>query len=55
MLEYHSIAKIVKTAEDLGKRISVIVLEDQAETMGLPREKLYAQMKYNLEVMRRSA
>jgi L-serine dehydratase len=55
MLEYHSIARIVKTAEECGKKISEIVIEDQAETMGLPRQTLYEQMRRNLEVMRRSA
>jgi L-serine dehydratase len=55
MLEYHSIARLAKQAADAGKRISDLVLADQAELMELPPEKVFRIMKDNLEVMRRSA
>jgi L-serine dehydratase len=55
MLEYHSIGLLAETALKAGKNISDIVLEDQAETMELPKETLYAKMKHNLDVMRQAA
>ncbi|MDR3139464.1 MAG: L-serine ammonia-lyase, iron-sulfur-dependent, subunit alpha [Treponema sp.] len=55
MLEYHSIAQLAKQAAEAGKRISDLVLADQAEAMDLPPEKIFKRMKDNLEVMRRAA
>jgi L-serine dehydratase len=55
MLEYHSIAELAKEAEAAGKRISDIVLFDQAEAMGQSTEALYKTMEQSLEVMRRGA
>jgi L-serine dehydratase len=55
MLEYHSIGLLAETALKAGKAISEIVLEDQAESMELPKETLYARMKHNLDVMRQAA
>jgi L-serine dehydratase len=55
MLEYHSIARLAEQAEEAGKRISDLVLSDQAEVMELPVEKVFKIMKDNLDVMRRSA
>jgi L-serine dehydratase len=55
MLEYHSIAQLSNQAMAAGKRISDIVLADQAELMDLPPEKIFRRMKDSLDVMRRSA
>jgi L-serine dehydratase len=55
MLEYHSIAQLANQAVAAGKRISDLVLADQAELMELAPEKVFKMMKDNLEVMRRSA
>jgi L-serine dehydratase len=55
MLEYHSVAELAKQAEAAGKRISDIVLLDQAEALDLKPEQIIQKMKANLEVMRCSA
>jgi L-serine dehydratase len=55
MLEYHSIAQIAKQAAEAGKRISDIVLTDQAELMELPVETIFKTMQDHLTVMRLSA
>jgi L-serine dehydratase len=55
MLEYNSIAHLAKRAADAGKRISDLVLADQAKLMELPAEKVFKFMQDNLAVMRRAA
>lgn len=55
MFEYHSIAALVQAAEEQGGAISGLVLADQAEQMEKRPEDLFATMKRNLEVMRKSA
>jgi L-serine dehydratase len=55
MLEYHSIAALAKLAVEAGKRISDIVLADQAELMELPAAAVFKTMKENLAVMRLAA
>ncbi|GHV91113.1 L-serine dehydratase, iron-sulfur-dependent subunit alpha [Spirochaetia bacterium] len=55
MLEYHSIGLLAKTAEEQGRNISAMVLEDQAEAMGVSGEQIFNTMRENLEVMRKSA
>jgi L-serine dehydratase len=52
MLEYHSIALLAKTASEHNKRISDLVLADQAEFMEQSTEALYEEMRRNLEIMR---
>ncbi|GHU60794.1 L-serine dehydratase, iron-sulfur-dependent subunit alpha [Spirochaetia bacterium] len=54
MLEYHSIAQLVKAAEDRGMRISDIVLEDQSGSMERSAEDLLQEMRHSLWVMRKS-
>ncbi|GHV25699.1 L-serine dehydratase, iron-sulfur-dependent subunit alpha [Spirochaetia bacterium] len=54
MIEYHSIAQLVKAAEEKGLRISDIVLEDQAVLMERPAEDLLQTMRDSLSVMRKS-
>jgi L-serine dehydratase len=54
-MEYHSIGLLAKTAEERGRSISEIVLEDQAEAMELPAEKIFNTMRDSLEIMRKSA
>ena len=54
MIEYHSIAQLVRAAETRGLRISDIVLEDQAEAMGMDAAALLAEMLSRLTVMRKS-
>jgi L-serine dehydratase len=55
MLEYHSIGLLAKIAGEKGRAISEIVLEDQAETMEVPAEKIFNTMRDSLEVMRKAA
>jgi L-serine dehydratase len=54
MLGYHSIAQLVKAAEDRGLQISSIVLEDQAEAMDRSTEDLLQEMRHRLRMMRKS-
>jgi len=55
MLEYNSIAEIIKEADSRGVTISGLVLEDQAEAMEVPECDILARMADTLDVMRRSA
>jgi L-serine dehydratase len=55
MLEYHSVAELVKVAETRGLRISDIALEDQAELLEQPQDAVFAMMKANFDVMRNAA
>lgn len=51
MLEYKSIAELVEAAKSAGKKISEVVLSDQAEQLELGREELYRRMDKRLSVM----
>ena len=51
MLEYKSIAELVEAAKSAGKKISEVVLSDQAEQLELGREELYRRMDERLSVM----
>ncbi|MDR0635855.1 MAG: L-serine ammonia-lyase, iron-sulfur-dependent, subunit alpha [Treponema sp.] len=55
MLEYHSIALLVKQAIEQGVAISTLIIADQAEVMGKSPEELFNIMKRNLDIMRESA
>ena len=55
MLEYHSIALLVKQAIEQGVAISTLIIADQAEVMGKSPEELFYIMKRNLDIMRESA
>jgi L-serine dehydratase len=55
MLEYNSVAELVLEAEKRGQPISGIVIDDQAESMGLTKERLFDDMRRNLCVMRDAA
>ena len=55
MLEYNSIAAMVKSADERGLSISRLVLEDQALDMEIPEETILERMRDTLKVMRRSA
>lgn len=55
MLEYNSVESLTREAESRGKPISEIVLDDQSESMGLTRERLFEDMRRNLDVMRGAA
>lgn len=54
MLKYESVSELVQAAEESGKKISELVLEDQAEAMGITRQELYEKMEIDLEVMKES-
>ena len=54
MLEYNSIKKLVEAAKAEGKRISELVLENQAVEMERPVDDVYNEMKNILKVMRES-
>ncbi|MDR2417625.1 MAG: L-serine ammonia-lyase, iron-sulfur-dependent, subunit alpha [Treponema sp.] len=55
MLEYHSIALLVKQAIEQGVAISTLIIADQAEFMGKSQEELFGIMKKNLDIMREAA
>ena len=55
MLEYNSIAAIVKEANERGIAVSKLVLEDQAAAMEVPESKILSRMADTLNVMRNSA
>ena len=53
-LEYKSIEELVYAAESCKKKISDIVLEEQSQAAELPRERLFADMRERLSVMKQS-
>ncbi|MDR1326715.1 MAG: L-serine ammonia-lyase, iron-sulfur-dependent, subunit alpha [Treponema sp.] len=55
MLEYHSIALLVKQAIEQGVAISALIIADQAEFMDKSTEELFSIMKKNLDIMREAA
>ena len=55
MLEYHSIALLVKQAIEQDVAISALIIADQAEFMGKSQEELFNIMIRNLDIMRKSA
>jgi L-serine dehydratase len=55
LIEYHSVAELVRLAEEKNRRISDVVLEDQAAAMEKTAEELFAMMKNNLDVMKNAA
>ena len=52
MLSYDSIASLVEAAEKEGKKISEVVLADQAADMGLSEEEVFAKMDHDVDVMK---
>ena len=54
MLNYDAIHQLVLCAQNAGKNISDVVLEDQADEMGKSQEELYARMNAQLHVMEQS-
>ena len=54
MLRYDSIEGLVQEANARGKRISEIVMEDQAESMEISVLELYEKMEIDFFVMRES-
>ena len=55
MISYDSIQELVDKAKKKGKRISELVLEDQARQMEQPQEELFEQMRASLQVMAEAA
>ncbi len=51
MLKYESIAELVSEAENSNKKISELVLEDQALSMEKSQAEIYETMKRSFEVM----
>ena len=51
MLKYDSIQKLVKEAEKKSKKISELVLEDQAKALETTTEAVYAKMEASFDVM----
>lgn len=49
---YNHIKEIVADSEKTGKPISELIIEQECQMSGLPREKVWNKMKYNLETMR---
>ena len=55
MLKYESVSELVRAAEVRGRKISEIILEDQAEAMDCTPLELYEKMEIDLHVMYESA
>lgn len=51
MLTYTSIAELVEAAEKSGKKISELVLADQAESLEQSPKALFDKMSTDLDVM----
>jgi L-serine dehydratase len=51
MLDYNSIEELCQAAEQAGKPLSALILEDQAEQMEISAEVLYERMAQNLHIM----
>jgi len=51
MLQYDSIDEIVRAAAENNKKISELVLADQAKFMDVPAEDLYSRMENSFDVM----
>lgn len=49
---YNHIKEIVTAAEKTHKPISELIIEQECQLSGLPREKVWQRMKYNLQTMR---
>ena len=55
MISYDSIQELVDKAKKKGKRISELVLEDQARQMEQSQDELFEQMRASLQVMAEAA
>lgn len=53
-LSYNTVEELAEIAESSGKRISDIVLEEQSQSMELPKKQIYETMKKSFQVMRES-
>ncbi len=53
-MKYNSIAEIVEEAENCGKKISEIVLEEQSKALEVSENEIFERMKNSLEVMKAS-
>lgn len=53
-LSYDTVEELARMAEADGRRISDLVLEEQAQAMELPEEAVFATMKKSFQVMRDS-
>ncbi|MDO4329976.1 MAG: L-serine ammonia-lyase, iron-sulfur-dependent, subunit alpha [Lachnospiraceae bacterium] len=53
-LSYNTVEELAQIAESSGKRISDIVLEEQSQSMELPKKQIYETMKKSFQVMRES-
>ena len=54
MLKYESVSELVRAAEENGKKISELVLADQAEALEITPLELYEWMEIDLQVMQDS-
>ena len=54
MADYHSIAALAKEATAANKRISDMVMAEQAAALEIQPDEVYSLMKHNLNVMRNS-
>ena len=52
MLSYYSIEELLSAAEETGKKISEVVIEDQVLSMEISREEIISDMTKNYDVMR---
>ena len=51
MLDYQSVKALCQAAQEQGRPLSQLVLEDQAEQMELSEEEIYSRMEESFDVM----
>ena len=54
MISYRSIRELVEAATLSGRKLSEVIMEDQAGATGKSGDELYREMKYRLDVMKES-
>jgi L-serine dehydratase len=54
MISYKSIKELVDAATLAGRKLSEVIMEDQAGATGKSGDELYLEMKYRLDVMKES-
>lgn len=54
MISYRSIRELVDAASSTNRKISEVILEDQARASGKSEAELYREMNYRLDVMKES-
>ena len=48
---FDSVKEIVEAANNTGKPISELIIEEEIKTSGLSREEIWKKMRFNLQTM----